>query len=274
MSNPAALVQSAQDFGKILPPTVEQFVQSLDIAPSDADEPFSVFLDARGFMWARVADLRNDPENAKDHKKNSIEAIARSLENYGQQKPVVVNRRTRIVYAGNGSLLAAALINWEYLRISPTDLSGAEAMAYALDDNRTAEYAKWDWAKVAAQLQGLKAGGMDLARLSFEQFEVEPLLRVAWAAPTAENSTDANVAPKTSKKQADPVAEKATRCLLELTGGTLERFNLACERLRVACENAALTQAQCFDLLLGEWTKLQDQEAAEAEAAEAAEAEG
>ena len=90
-----------------------------------------------------VAELREDPNNARAHDERNIEAIKTSLGAFGQRKPIVV--RDGVVVAGNGTLRAAVALGWDRIAVvDADDLSPAEAAAYALADNRTAELATWD----------------------------------------------------------------------------------------------------------------------------------
>lgn len=103
-----------------------------------------------------IASLTPDPTNARNHTANdarSIKALMKSLEKFGQRKPIVVDA-DGIVRAGNGLMEAAAQLGWTHISITRADaLKGAEAMEYALYDNRTAETSSWDNAILAAQLQ-------------------------------------------------------------------------------------------------------------------------
>src|SRR5262249_11973240 len=58
-----------------------------------------------------------DPINARRHPEANLEAIKASLRVYGQRKPVVVNRRTGAIEAGNGTLQAASELRWSHLAV-------------------------------------------------------------------------------------------------------------------------------------------------------------
>ena len=101
-----------------------------------------------------IADLSIDPANARRHSQRNVEAIAASLKRFGQQKPIVVDK-SKVVRAGNGTLEAAIHLGWDEIDVVLTGLTGAEAAAYAIADNRTAELAEWDDPVLAATLQAL-----------------------------------------------------------------------------------------------------------------------
>lgn len=101
-----------------------------------------------------IADLSVDPANARKHSQRNLDAIAASLKRFGQQKPIVVDK-ANIVRAGNGTLQAAIHLGWDSIDVVTTDLTGAEASAYAIADNRTAELAEWDDPILKATLEAL-----------------------------------------------------------------------------------------------------------------------
>jgi ParB family chromosome partitioning protein len=102
----------------------------------------------------RIADLSTDPANARKHSQRNLEAITASLRRFGQQKPIVIDK-ANIVRAGNGTLEAARQLGWETIEAVQTDLTGSEASAYAIADNRTAELAEWDEDILKATLEAL-----------------------------------------------------------------------------------------------------------------------
>jgi hypothetical protein len=102
----------------------------------------------------KVAELAADPANARKHSDRNLDAIKASLTRFGQQKPIVIDS-SGVVRAGNGTLAAAKALGWAEIDCVVSDLAGAEATAYAIADNRTAELAEWDDAVLAATLQSL-----------------------------------------------------------------------------------------------------------------------
>jgi len=102
-----------------------------------------------------ISDLACDPANVRSHDGKNLDAIKASLQRFGQQKPIVVDEKG-IVIAGNGTLTAARALGWDAINIVRTELAGAEATAYAIADNRTAELAEWDDEALAKQLSALQ----------------------------------------------------------------------------------------------------------------------
>lgn len=117
--------------------------------------------------WA-VANLTSDPNNVRTHDKTNLDAIAASLNKFGQRKPIVITA-DGVVLAGNGTLAAAKQLGWKEITVTvaPADWDTATAKAYALADNRSAELAAWDQSALATQLVELETVGWDLADLGF-----------------------------------------------------------------------------------------------------------
>jgi ParB-like chromosome segregation protein Spo0J len=119
--------------------------------------------------------LSNDPANARIHSARNLDAIKASLQRFGQQKPIVVDQNG-IVRAGNGTLAAAKALGWKQINVVRTVLAGSEATAYAIADNRTTDLSEWDEEALAHQLDALKADGLDLGDIGFDERELSKLL--------------------------------------------------------------------------------------------------
>lgn len=123
-----------------------------------------------------IHELSNDPANARKHNDRNIDAIIASLRRFGQQKPIVIDCNN-VVRAGNGTLEAARRLQWESIDCIYTSLNGADAVAYAIADNRTAELAEWDEDMLAAQLNGLLSESEEIALAAgFTPEEIEAML--------------------------------------------------------------------------------------------------
>jgi site-specific DNA-methyltransferase (adenine-specific) len=121
-----------------------------------------------------IADLVLDPRNARKHDGKNLQAIAESLKQFGQRKPIVV--WGEIVVAGNGTLGAAKSLGWTEITVArvPDDWDKDRVTAYALADNRSAELAEWDEQVLTEQLKELELAEWDVEALGFNAI-VEPL---------------------------------------------------------------------------------------------------
>lgn len=114
-----------------------------------------------------IDSVRLDPKNARKHGKRNLATIKASLEAFGQRKPIVLDRDGTVV-AGNGTLIAARELGWGEIWVERSELTGDDATAYALADNRTAELATWDKDVLAGALEGLKNFKIDMSAFGFD----------------------------------------------------------------------------------------------------------
>jgi len=128
-----------------------------------------------------IDNLQEDPENAR---RGDVAAIRRSLNVFGQRKPVVVKRTgvdaagrpTGIVIAGNHTFHAACDLEWSHIAAVFVDDDESTARAYALADNRTGELATWDDEQLSATLRALDATDFDMETLGWSNDDLAALL--------------------------------------------------------------------------------------------------
>ena len=116
-----------------------------------------------------IADLKLDPNNARKHDNVNLEAIAGSLKQFGQRKPIVISQDLTVV-AGNGTLTAAKTLGWteiDSVRV-PADWDADRIKAFALADNRTAELAQWDTTILNLQIEDLTDAGFHVEEFGFD----------------------------------------------------------------------------------------------------------
>ncbi len=117
-----------------------------------------------------VDELKYDPKNARIHPERNLDAICQSLETFGQQKPIVVNK-DNVVIAGNGALEAARKLGWTHIDIVRTELTGNDAIAFGIADNRTSDLSAWDAHLLNELLGQLQSEGVELVGWTEKEFE-------------------------------------------------------------------------------------------------------
>jgi hypothetical protein len=123
-----------------------------------------------------IAELHEDPANARRHSDRNIAAIKSSLARFGQVTPIVIDA-SNVVRKGNGTLRAARELGWETLEAKRTALAGVEAAAYAVADNRASELASWDDEVLASTLEAIRSEpDFPIGATGFEDAEIDGLL--------------------------------------------------------------------------------------------------
>jgi ParB/RepB/Spo0J family partition protein len=97
-----------------------------------------------------IADLVPDPRNPRTHDRAQIGTIAKSIESFGFNAPILVDRDNRIV-AGHGRFEAAKLLKLTKVPVA----CEAQARAYMLADNKLTDRSSWNDRELALQLKEL-----------------------------------------------------------------------------------------------------------------------
>ena len=108
-----------------------------------------------------IESVTPDPKNARKHDAENIGAIGASLKRYGLVKPLVVDRATGTIVAGNGTWEAAKQLKWTHVAVVYVEHSASERTGYAIADNRTAELATWDDALLSELLAEVRSAATD-----------------------------------------------------------------------------------------------------------------
>ncbi|MBH0778803.1 ParB N-terminal domain-containing protein [Nocardia bovistercoris] len=99
-----------------------------------------------------VKDLTQYPGNAR---RGDVPLIAESLKANGQYRPIVVQKSTGYVLAGNHTLQAAASLGWKQIDVHYVDVDDETARRIVLADNRTGDKGGYDVADLLALLEEL-----------------------------------------------------------------------------------------------------------------------
>jgi DNA modification methylase len=139
-----------------------------------------------------IETLRPAKANARVHSKKQLKQIARSIQRYGFNAPVLVGDDGEII-AGHGRVEAAKLLD---LKTVPTiclaHLNEIERRAYLIADNKIALNASWDQEILASEVQALVDHGIEIEDTGFTITEADILLEEASEAmPLAQKNTQA-----------------------------------------------------------------------------------
>jgi site-specific DNA-methyltransferase (adenine-specific) len=146
-------------------PTVAATVNANDAAPAHIAPQ----------LRALVVPLECVELHPRNPRLGDVAAVAASLTRFGQQKPVVVQRSTSFVVAGNHVVRAALSLGWTEIAANVEDLDDAEAIAFMLADNRTADLGEYDDGLLAAILSEQQAAD-NLAATGYDADAVAALL--------------------------------------------------------------------------------------------------
>ena len=146
-------------------------------------------------VYRRIEELKPDPANTRHHSKKQIRQIANSIETFGFNVPILIDRDGKVI-AGHGRLLAARELGMtEVPTLCLDHLTRAQVSAFMIADNRLSELGAWDDRMLAQQLKDLSLIGLDFSIevTGFEMGEID--LRIASLEDLPEHDDPADLVP-------------------------------------------------------------------------------
>lgn len=146
--------------------------------------------------YRALTSLRPNPQNPRLHNDKQIKQIARSIEAFGFNVPLLVDQNLQVV-AGHGRLEAAKILALlEVPTISLEHLTKIQVKAFGIADNRLNENSEWDERLLAQQLKLLSEAELDfnLETIGFEVAEIDAHIE-GLSAPDKGDDDPADVLP-------------------------------------------------------------------------------
>jgi DNA modification methylase len=129
----------------------------------------------RQLSFLATDSLTPHPENPRRHSRAQVRDLARSIDTFGFNAPILIDKHRRII-AGHARYEAAKLLGLAQVPVICLDhLTETQAKAYRLADNKLTDRSSWDDAKVAAQLKELSelVLDFDIEAIGFELPELD-----------------------------------------------------------------------------------------------------
>lgn len=127
--------------------------------------------------------LTRSPHNAREHTEAQIDKIARSIETFGFNSPILIDEQN-VILAGHGRVSAAIKLNLPSVpTLTVSGLTDAQARVFALADNKTHDDSFFSLPTLKAELLDLDTGAIDLTLSGFSQAELADLLGHTKAPP-------------------------------------------------------------------------------------------
>jgi DNA modification methylase len=107
---------------------------------------------------------------------DAVEAVVKSLKEFGFRQPIVVDA-DGVIVVGHTRYKAAIKLGLAKVPVHvATDLTPAQTKAYRVADNATAEIAEWNYELLPIELSALKEMNFDIGMLGFEDEELQRIM--------------------------------------------------------------------------------------------------
>ena len=129
---------------------------------------------------ARVLPYEKNPRRND----SGVDAVARSLTEFGWRQPLVVDREG-VLIVGHTRLKAAIKLGMAEVPVHVADLTPEQAKAYRIADNQSATLSEWDMPLLAEEIADLRLTDLDIKVLGFDEAELD---QMAGTIPTENKS--------------------------------------------------------------------------------------
>ena len=116
------------------------------------------------------------PYHNNPRKDQAVDKVASSINEYGFQQPIVVDKNM-IVIVGHTRLLGAKKLGLKKVPVAIADLSETKAKAYRIADNRLNEDSEWDFDLLDIEVKNLLDEDYNIDLLGFENNELEQITK-------------------------------------------------------------------------------------------------
>jgi DNA modification methylase len=124
----------------------------------------------------RPVDQIKPYEHNPRHNDHAVDAVARSIREFGFRQPLVLDEEG-VILVGHTRFKAALKLGLQKVPVHIAQgLTPAQAKAYRLADNKTGDLAEWDETLLTRELEGLKDFRFDLELIGFSKDELNALL--------------------------------------------------------------------------------------------------
>jgi ParB-like chromosome segregation protein Spo0J len=154
-----------------------------------------------------IDELRSDAANPRRISDAQLEALTRSLKEYGFVQPVLARQADKTVIGGHQRLIAARRLGYKTVPIVFLDLGVEQARLLNLSLNKIS--GDWDQELLARLLADLKPiEGIDLTLTGFGQDELDKLLKSLDARDKKERVEDFDLDAALEAARAAPCAQR------------------------------------------------------------------
>lgn len=121
-----------------------------------------------------VNELKPYKKNVR-HNENAVPKVAESIKQFGFKNPIIVDKN-KVIIAGHSRLEGAKLLGLKKVPcIIAEDLTPQQVKAFRLVDNRTSEFASWNYDLLQEELEKID---YDLSDFEFPDFTIEDTMSV------------------------------------------------------------------------------------------------
>jgi len=126
------------------------------------------------YKEVKISDLNLNKNNPRINDA-AAEKLVAGIGAYGFINPVVVNKRDNMVLAGHTRIKALKKLSTDTVPVLFVDMDETTARGFAIWDNKSAEFSKWDEDLVMKELEALSIEDYDIGLTGFDLDEIKEM---------------------------------------------------------------------------------------------------
>lgn len=108
--------------------------------------------------------------------KKAVGVVAESISEFGFKNPIVVDKNMEII-VGHTRFEASKQLGYDTVPvIVANDLTDEQVKAFRIMDNKSSEFAEWDYEKLLSEIEELNLEGYDIDLTGFSEAELEDIV--------------------------------------------------------------------------------------------------
>lgn len=127
-------------------------------------------------VYAPITDLHPWEDNPRNNE-GAVPKVAESIKRFGFGSPIIARKANGMIIAGHTRWLASQSLGLDKVPVRYLDLDEVDAKLLAISDNSIGEIAEWEPTTLAAQLDELKAHGVDLDVTGWGEDKIDEILQ-------------------------------------------------------------------------------------------------
>lgn len=167
-------------------------------------------MEVKVFKLSEVTPYENNPRNNDD----AVEALKMSLNSFGYQVPLVVDK-AGVILAGHTRFEALRQMGVKEFQCVVVDLPPEKAKAFRLADNRTHEMSGWDKEKLTSELREIM--DLEAMKVYFPDRDLDALVRDVVSAPGLPTNESVSRAAQTLNTKFERRSDAKQRAYRDIT---------------------------------------------------------
>lgn len=135
----------------------------------------SGFVEFHDSLDPLMEDINNVSAHPNNPRNGDIDAIAQSITKNGYVSPVIAQKSTGHIIAGNHRYYALLQLGAGVIPVVWVDMDDIKAKQYLLADNRTSDLGNYDNAHLVGLLEEIEHGGGEIAATGYTDYDLEVL---------------------------------------------------------------------------------------------------